>query len=204
MSIDNFKASLAGGAARPNLFRVRGSFPNGGSGALGAVAGAVGGALGGNVGNLASAIGNVLGGGGPSRKLEFLCKGAQIPASTIGVIEVPFRGRTLRLPGDRTFMEWSLTIINDTDFAIRNAFEQWMDLMNSHTQNIGPAGLQAVQQNWEVDQLDKTGSVLKTYRFVGCFPTELSMIDLSFDSTDTIEEYTVSLQYQYWTTDTTT
>lgn len=204
MSIDLFRNNLAGGGARPNLFRVRGSFPNGGSSVLGGAVGAAAGAVGGAVGNALAAGANLLGGGGPARQLEFLCKGAQLPASNIGVIEIPFRGRVLRVPGDRTFQELTLTVINDTDFQIRNAFERWMDLINSHTQNIGPAGLLQVQQSWEVQQLDKTGSVLKTYKFEGCFPIECSIIDLSFDSSDTIEEYSVTIAYTYWTSDTTT
>lgn len=202
--IDDFKSAMPGGGARPNLFRVRGSFPNGGSSVLGTAIGAVAGAAGNAVGAALAGASNILGGGGPARQVEFLCKGASLPASNIGVIEVPFRGRQLKVPGDRTFTEWSLTIINDTDFQIRNAFEQWMDLINSHVQNIGPSGLLQVQQNWTVEQLDRSGSILKTYEINSCFPTEVSAIDLSFDSSDSIEEYTVTMQYQYWTSNTTT
>lgn len=204
MDIQSFKNALSGGGARPNLFRVRGNFPNAGTSVLGTALGAVGGAVGGDVGDLLAAGGNVLGGGGPARQLEFLCKGAQIPPSTIGSIEVPYRGRVLKLPGDRSFTEWNLTIINDTDFQIRRAFESWMDLINSHEQNVGPTGLNQVATSWEVDQLDRTGAVLKTYRFEYCFPIELGEIDLSHDSADTIEEFTVSLSYSFWTSDTTT
>lgn len=202
--IDDFKVSLAGGGARPNLFRVRGAFPNGGSSVLGTAVGAAAGAAGGAVGQVLAGAANILGSGGPARQLEFLCKASSLPASSLGTIVVPYRGRQLKLPGDRTFSEWSLTIINDTDFQIRDAFERWSDLINSHVQNIGPAGLLQVQQNWAIDQLDKTGAVLKTYNMDSCFPTEIGAIDVSYDSTDTIEEYTVTMQFQYWTSNTTT
>lgn len=202
--LDSFKAALTGGGARPNMFRVRGSFPSGASSVLGNAAGAVAGAAGAGVGAIAGGIGNLLGGGGPSAKLEFLVKSAQLPQSNLGVIEVPFRGRQLKLPGDRTFTEWSITVINDTDFAIRNAFENWSDAINSHIQNIGPSGLQAITTVWEVEQLNKEGGVIKTYTFEDCWPSEIGPVDLSFDSSDTIEEFTVSLQYSYWRSDTTT
>lgn len=204
MRIQDFKNNLAGGGARPNLFRVRGSFPSGGSGALGSALGSVAGAVGGDAGDLLGAANNFLGANGPATKLEFLVRAASLPSSTIGVLEIPYRGRVLKLPGDRTFASWSLTLLNDTDFAVRDAFEQWSDLINSHVQNVGPSGLNLVTTRWEVDQLGKDGSVLKTYTFEDCFPSEISQIDLSHDSTDTIEEFNVEMQFSYFTSNTTT
>lgn len=203
MDIQSFKNALTS-PARPNLFRVRANFPNAGTSVLGTALGAAGGAVGGDVGDLLAAGGNVLGGGGPARQMEFLCKGAQLPPSTLGTIEVPYRGRVLKYPGDRTFTELNLTILADNDFLIRNSFESWMDLINSHEQNVGPNGMNQVTTTFEVDQLDKTGAVVKTYRFEYCFPIELGEIDLNHDSSDTISEYSVSLSYSYWTSDTTT
>jgi hypothetical protein len=135
--------------------------------------------------------------------LEFLCSAASLPASNLGTIEIPFRGRQYKIPGDRTFTEWQITVLNDTSFQIRNAFEGWMDLINSHIQNIGPSSLYQIQQNWEVDQLNREGGVIKTYRFVDCWPSEVSAIDVSHDSTDSQESFTCSLQYSYWTSNTT-
>lgn len=202
--IDDMKVNLAGGGARPNRFRVRGSFPNGASSVLGTAVGAAAGAAGAAVGGILAGAANLAGAGGPARQVEFLCKGASIPESQIGTIEIPFRGRMLKVPGDRTFAPWTLTIINDTDFQIHDAFMQWMDLINSHVQNIGPQGLLQVQQNWQVDQLSTEGAVLKTFEINSCFPTNVSAIDLSYDSSDAIEEFTVELAYQYWTSNVTT
>ena len=199
--IDDFKANFAGSGARPNLFRVRGTFPNSGTGVLGSALGAVAGAAG---NNLAGAAANILGGGGPARKVEFLCKAASLPASTIGVIEVPFRGRTLKVPGDRTYESWTITIINDIDFSLRNAFESWTDLINSTTQNTGSVSLYTIAQNWSVEQLGKNGEILKTYSFDSCWPSMVSAIDLAFDSSDQTEEFTAELQYSYFTSNSTT
>lgn len=204
MTIQNFKNALAGGGARANLFRVRGTFPSGAAGALGTALGAVGGAVGGDIGNLIGAANNLTGGGGPSRQVEFLCKSASLPSSTLGTVEVPYRGRSIKYAGDRTFPEWSITIINDTDFQLRNAFELWSDLINSHEENVGPTSKNLYTQRWQIDQLSRDGSILKTYEFEGCWPSEIGQIDVSFDSNDQIEEYTVSLQYDYWTSNTTT
>jgi len=204
MTVQQFKNSLSGGGARANQFRVRGTFPSGASGALGTVLGAAAGAAGGDVGNLLGAANNLIGGGGPARQIEFLCKSASLPPSTLGIVEVPYRGRTIKYPGDRTFPSWPITIINDTGFELRNAFEQWSDLINSHVQNVGPAGLLQIGQRWEIDQLDKSGSVIKTYTFEDCWPSEVGQIDVSHDSTDQIEEFTVELQYTLWTSNTTT
>jgi len=208
MRIDDFKGALAGGGARPNLFRVTCGFPNASSSALATGLGAVGGAIGGAVGSVAQSVSNVLGGGGPARKLNFLCKAASLPASTIPNIDIPFRGRQLKIAGDRVFAEWTITVINDTDFAVRNAFEEWMNVINAHVSNTGPGGLNSYIQQAQVEQLGREGPSLsptsfKTYLFEGCWPSEVGAIELSYDSENQLEEFSVNLQYQYWTSNTT-
>ena len=139
---------------------------------------------------------------------SYLCKAAQLPGSTLGIIEVPFAaGRRFKAAGDRTFADWTITIINDEDFVVRNAFERWMNGINSHAGNVrtgaasGPAGYTV---DATVTQYGKTGDTLKTYKFVGMYPLDLAPIDLDWGSNDTIEEYAVTFAYQWWETDTTT
>ena len=129
---------------------------------------------------------------------SFLCKAAALPASTVGMIIVPFRGRQLKMAGDRTFDVWTPTIINDTDFSVRNALERWMNGINGHATNTGLTNPTDYSADLTVEQLDKDGSTIKTYNFRGCFPTGLSQIDLSYDATDVIEEFSVEFQIQYW------
>jgi hypothetical protein len=145
-----------------------------------------------------------------------MCKAAQLPASTISAVEVPFRGRTLKVAGDRTFDVWSVTIINDENFLLRNAFETWMQGISKNSNNTGATTPGDYMTNALVHQLGRgadngiesstnssivNGSAitpLKTYTFFDIFPTNVSAIDLSYDSSDTIEEYTVEFQVQYW------
>tara|TARA_B110000902_G_scaffold9812_1_gene11989 strand:- start:1081 stop:1608 length:528 start_codon:yes stop_codon:yes gene_type:complete len=141
--------------------------------------------------------------GGDVELTSFLCKTAQLPASVMNVFEVPFRGRQLKMAGDRTFEPWTITIINDTDFAIRNAMERWMNGMNAHQQNTGLSNPVDYQADLIIEQLDRDGTTLKTYNFRGCFPTNVSAIDVSYETVDAIEEFTVDFQIQYWESDTT-
>jgi len=170
-NIDNFKAKLTGGGARPNLFKVICNFP-------------------------AQAEGD-------AEHASFLIKGAGLPASAITPIEVPYRGRKLKVAGDRTFEPWTITVINDEGFVIRNAFERWMNSINEHINNVGLINPNDYQTDMTVQQLGKDYSVLKTIDLKGVFPTNLSQIELNYETNDTIEEYTVELQYQYWTSNTT-
>ncbi len=206
--IDDFKGALGGGGARPNLFQVTMGFPSGSSDALATGLGAIGGAIGGAVGGVVSGVSNILGAGGPARKLQFLCKSASLPGSTVGTVTVPFRGRQLKIAGDRTFEEWSITIINDTDFSVRNAFEAWMNTINAHVANVGPTSLASYTQQAQVEQFTREGpslnpSPIKSYLFEGCWPSTVAPIELSYDSSDEIEQFEVTLQYQYWTSNTT-
>lgn len=141
--------------------------------------------------------------GGEVELTSFLIKAASLPASTIGTVNVPFRGRQVLIAGDRTFEPWTVTIINDTDFKIRNAFERWMNGINQHRNNTGLTNPVDYQADMSVAQLDKSGNEVKKYNFRGCFPTAVSAIELSYESTDVIEEFTVELQVQYWESNTT-
>lgn len=171
LGVDDFKAKLKGGGARPNLFKATINFP-------------------------AYANGDV-------EITSFLCEAAQLPGSTMGIITIPFRGRQLKLAGDRTFDTWSPTIINDTDFRIRDAMERWMNGVNAHKANTGLTAPVDYEADLLVEQLDRDGSILKTYTFRGCFPTVISPIDLAYGTNDDIERFTVEFQVQYWESNTT-
>ena len=134
---------------------------------------------------------------------SFMCKGAQLPASVTNVIDVPFRGRQLKVAGDRTFEPWTVTIINDTDFAVRDSMERWLNGINNHKANSGLTNPVDYQADLIVDQLDRDGNEIKTYKFRGAFPVNISNIELSYETVDTIEEFTVEFQIQYWESNTT-
>jgi|TARA_B110000858_G_scaffold195684_1_gene252655 hypothetical protein len=129
---------------------------------------------------------------------SFMCKAAQLPASIMGIIEIPFRGRQLKIAGDRTFETWSPTIINDTDFKVRDSMERWMNGINAHSANTGLVAPADYSADLIVEQLDRDEAVLKKYNFRGCFPTNVSAIDLAYETNDAIEEFTVEFQVQYW------
>ena len=166
-TISDFKSKLTGGGARANLFEVVLTFPD-----------------------LVQPATDVL------DKSRFLVKAARLPASTIQQIDVPFRGRILKIAGDRTFDSWSITVINDTDFAIRSAFERWMNVINRLSDNTGAVNPADYQADCYVYQLDRDGQSLRSYRFFDTFPTQVGPIELSYDATG-IQEFTVELQVQY-------
>jgi hypothetical protein len=170
-NINEFRSQMQGDGARPNLFEVTLPFP------------------------AFSLPGNA------STKMSFMCRSAQLPGSTVNSIAVNYFGRELKFAGNRTFADWSVTIINDEDFVIRNAFERWMNGLNSHNLNLRSAGV-ITPSNYTVDgevrQYGKAGNILKKYRFIGLFPTDISTIDVDWGSNDAIEEFTVNLTYQWW------
>lgn len=186
-SLSQFKSKLTGGGARPNLFEV--SIPRSPSG-----------------------FSNVQ--GGPSydpEKFTFLCKAAALPASIIAPIEVPFRGRTLKVAGDRTFDVWTVTVINDEDFMYRKFFENWVQSIGQYSDHSGLTDPNSYMVDATVIQLGRTpvgretgtgtggnANPLAQYKFKDIFPTNVSQIDLSYDTTDTIEEFTVEFQVQFW------
>lgn len=134
---------------------------------------------------------------------SFLIKAAQLPSSLIAPITIPFRGRQLQIAGDRTFEAWGVTVINDTDFQLRNAFERWMNGINAHAANTGETNPSQYMADLAVEQLDRQGQVLKRYDFRGCWPSNISAIDVSYDSENTIEEFGVEFQVTYWESNTT-
>ena len=132
-----------------------------------------------------------------------MCRTAQLPASVIGVLEVPFRGRNVKFAGDRTFENWTVTVLNDTDFKVRDSMERWMNGMAGHQNNTGLTQVRDYTADLFVEQLDKDGSTLKTYSFRGCFPINVAAIDLSYDEATAVEEFAVEFSIQYWESDTT-
>ena len=135
--------------------------------------------------------------------VPFMAKIASIPPSTMGVVEVPYFGRQVKVPGNRTFDNLSLTILNDEKFSIRNSLEAWMALMNSHVGNVQGQSLAALTTNTEVTVkhygVSGANDVLGEWKFVNCFPINLGEIALDWGSNDTVEEYTVDWAYDYWT-----
>ena len=176
-TLSQFKSTLLGGGARPNLFEVE-------------------------LTTLPAGI------TWDPETFRYLCKAAALPASNIAQIDVPFRGRIFKVAGDRTFDVWQVTVINDEDFKLRTAFEEWMNLISKLDNNLGATDPSAYMTNATVFQLgrgsaknskDNAGSsnaVLKEYEFVDIFPTAISAIDLSYDTSDAIEEFTVDFQVQ--------
>ena len=135
-------------------------------------------------------------------EVGYLCKAASLPTSTMAAVEVPYRGRKLKLPGDRDYAEWGLTFISDGDFKIRNAFEKWMDDLNQTVANKATADLNlsgSLFPDWSIDQLDRTGQPIKSYKFFHCWPSEIGNMDVSSDAAE-LAEFTVTLQYTYFLT----
>ena len=146
--------------------------------------------------------------GNEDQKLvNVLCKSAALPGSNVGVIEVPFRGRTVKIAGDRTFDTWTTTFFNDKDFKLRSFFEQWANSINTHEGNTAPLFTPNNSSGYMADlgvkQLEKDasveGAILRAYTLKYCFPTNVSQIDVAYDSNDQIEEFTVEWQYSYFT-----
>lgn len=131
---------------------------------------------------------------------SFLCKSAQLPGSTVGLIEVPYFGRNVKFAGNRTFADWTVTVLNDENFEVRNTLELIMADINSHEGNLANLLGDGYQFDATVNQYSKLGgNPIKSYEFRGMFPLDISPIDLDWGTNDTIEEYTVTFAYQYWT-----
>jgi hypothetical protein len=130
-------------------------------------------------------------------KIPFMVRAAQLPESTVGQYVVPYFGRQVKYAGDRTFAPWTVTVINDEDFAIRNAMEEWMNFINSHDSNS--RGLpQQYKSNAQITQFSKDGSPLRTYVFEGMFPTSIDGIAMDWSQTDSIEEFSITFEYDLW------
>ena len=184
-SIENFKSALANGGVRPTMFEVNISFPE----------------------IVAQAVGTQ--GAELSRKATFLVKASTMPGSQIGVIDVPFRGRKLKVSGDRTFADWSTTVLNDSDFKLRKTFEKWSEIIQYHNYALGhnqtdtgSNGRGGSGQGYfgqaQVRQLNRQGEQLRMYEFNGIWPYQMSEIQLDFEANDTIEQYDVTFCVQYW------
>lgn len=169
-SIEDFKAVLQGGGVRPTMFQVEMTYPDT------VVAD----------GNLATQEGT------------FLIKAAQLPGSNVGNIEVPFRGRKLKVSGDRSYDDWTITVTNDVTFRTRKAFEEWSERIQNHNFVLGSNTLVDYFGSAIVRQLDRDGNQLRAYRFEGIWPTSVAEIGLDFDTNDTVEDYDVTLCVQYW------
>jgi hypothetical protein len=130
-------------------------------------------------------------------KVPFMVRAGGIPESVVGQYTVPYFGRQVKYAGDRTFADWTVTIINDEDFAIRNAMEEWMNFINSHDSNS--RGLpQQYKSTGQITQYSKDGSPLRTYVFEGMFPISIDGIQMDWSQTDSIEEFSVTFQYDLW------
>jgi len=141
--------------------------------------------------------------GGDVEATQFLVRAASLPQSTMTTTVVPFRGRELKLSGTRTFPDWTTTILNDTDFRVRNALERWMNGVNAHSANTGFTDPLDYQSDLKVEQLDRDESVIKTYVFRGAFPIDLSEITLNYNENDVVEEFSCTWSFQYWESNTT-
>lgn len=187
-TLSNFKSRLAGGGARNNLFEVTlPSFPGAASDFWGE------------------------GENESNTKMSFLCKAAVLPASNVAEIPVAFRGRILKVAGDRTFDPWTVTIINDEDFGLRTSFEAWMNKLsklndatgvtnpNSYMTNAYVKQLGRGKERFSTENVGNESSVLRTYKFYDIWPTNVSEIALGYDQSDSIEEFTVTFAVQYFT-----
>lgn len=172
MSILNFKASLLGGGARANQFRVTLNFP-----------------------------GFVEGAQSAANKAQFLCTAASLPGQNINVATVMYRGREVKLAGERYFQNWQINVLNDTDFDIHNAFESWMQQINNKQENSGLTNPLIYTTNMNVEQLDRNGITLKKYTFQDAWPVAISPINLSFADNDRVEEFQVEIAYGWFETE---
>ena len=134
---------------------------------------------------------------------SFMCKGAQLPQSIIEEVPISFRGRILKIAGERSFEPWSVTVLNDTDFGTRDAMERWMNGINGHTTNVGLVNPVDYQADLIVEQLDRDGTSIKRYDFRGAFPVLVGEINLDYDTAGQIEQFEVVFAYQYWESNTT-
>ena len=181
-SIENLKDALGLGA-RANLFQISLSFPR----------------IGTTDGNATDAWQGPDLQGTKVDAVDILVKAAQVPAFTIGTIEVPYKaGRRIKIPGDRTFADWTITVINDENHVARRGFTAWIEMISKGDYNSQfKSGVKNYYQDLKVSQLKGSGNVVRVYNLVRAFPTDVSGVDLSMDSTDTLSEFTVNFQYQY-------
>jgi len=172
MSLQEFRSNFQGGGARANQYRVELTLPA--------------------IAQNATEAG---------RRAQFLCSAASLPQSDIGVADVYFRGRKLPLAGERVFQPWQVTILNDTDFIIRNALESWMNSINDLRFNTGITSPSIYTSDMSVHQLDRNGQTLKSYKFIAAWPQNISEIQLAYEQNDRVEEFAVQFVYTHYETD---
>jgi hypothetical protein len=183
-NVDQFRTQLAGDGARPNLFQVQLTIPN-----------------------------YIPGSGAAANKLTFMCTSASLPGSTIGQVSgLYYFGREVKIAGNRTYQDWSVQIINDEDFRIRQALEAWHYNINSPQNNVrspnaavvggSTTGINVSGGSYGVDayvtQYNKAGRKIYEYKFTGMWPTDVAPIELAWGTNDSIEEFGVTFAYQYW------
>lgn len=169
MSITVFKAKLKGGGSRGNQFRVSLNFPA-----------------------------FVTGGIDVANSAQFLCEAASLPGQQISVTQLMYRGRQVKIAGERNFDNWNITVLNDTDFSVHNAFEGWMQVINNKQENSGLINPLAYTANVSVEQLDRNGNLLKKYTFVDAWPTAISPIGLDWGQNDQVERFNVEFAYSWF------
>jgi hypothetical protein len=175
-NVNQFRSQMTGDGARPNLFEVRMNVPG-----------------------WAKSQGRI------DEKFRFMCNTAQLPGSTIGIAPVFYFGREVKLAGNRTYPEWTVNIINDEDFVVRNSMERWIAGINDPVGNLRDPRAANVQTGYGVEasvvQYGKRGNRIKEYYFFGMFPIDISPIEVSWAANDQVEEFSVTFAFQYWTSD---
>ena len=170
-NVERFKSALTNGGARPNQFAVQLSFPTYVTGATLAVA-----------------------------RAPFLVSVAELPGQTVNPAIVQYRGREVKFVGDRVYAPWTITVLNDAEMSIRTAMEQWMGGMEDYAGKFGRLQPSEYQRDAQVFQLDRNGNALKSYNIINAFPVDLSPVALDFGANDEISSFTVTFQYQHFTT----
>lgn len=170
-NVERFKSSLTNGGARPNQFQVQLSFPT-------------------YVNIAATAV----------ARAPFLVSVAELPGQTVNPAIVQYRGREVKFAGDRVYAPWTITVLNDSDFSVRNGIEQWMNGMDEYELKIGRLQPSEYQRDVDILQLDRNGNTLKSYTLFSAFPVDLSPVALDFGANDQISTFQVTFQYQYFDT----
>lgn len=177
LRVDNFRTALKQDGARPNLFNCQISFP------------------------FQRDLPIQTDQSGLRSQFTFMARASQLPGSTVNYVSQFYFGRELKFAGNRSFPEWTVTVVNDENFAIRDRLEKWMSGLNSHVENLRDSGFTGPTQyqgDGSITQYGKQGNVLKKYKFIGMFPIDISPIEVDWGSNDTIEEYAVTFAYQWW------
>lgn len=173
IGINGFLANMASGGVRPNLYQVIISFP-------------------------LQIAGNGINPLEASKKLSFMCKSANLPASTLGTTIVPYMGRQVKLGGDRTFEDWSIDVAME-DYVVRNSFESWSNFMNGYAANDGETSPANYYADGVVNSLNRNGDIIKSYTMKNIFPISVGEVAMAYDNNDSIAEFPVTLAVNYFT-----